>query len=134
MKKAITLLICFLWGAAFVLKGQTPRLSSDLCDLPNQLWTDIVTEQPEGYVVDENGDVHIHTAEALAWLSVLSNGLHGQEVEEFEGKTVYLEDNVDLAGYAWNPIATFKGVFYGKRHTYRLFLRSVVIEYSFFSA
>ena len=117
MKKAITLLICFLWGAAFVLKGQTPRLSSDLCDLPNQLWTDIVTEQPEGYVVDENGDVHIHTAEALAWLSVLSNGLHGQEVEEFEGKTVYLEDNVDLAGYAWNPIATFKGVFYGKRHT-----------------
>ena len=97
-------------------------------DLPDQCWTDLVTERPEGYVVDGNGDVHLHSAEALAWLSVVSNGLNGQEADDFEGRTFYLEENVDLAGYVWMPIAThfwnrvgendhfFKGVFDGKQH------------------
>ena len=98
-------------------------------DLPEQLWTDIVTEQPEGYVVDENGDVHIYTAEGLAWVSVVSNGLHGQEVDDFNGKAIYLEEDVDLSRYAWNPIGAsfwnsvlgeihyyFKGVFEGNGH------------------
>ena len=98
-------------------------------ELPEQLWTDIVTEQPDSYVVDENGDIHIHSAEGLAWLSVLSNGLHGQEVDDFNQKTVYLEEDIDLSGYAWNPIGAsfsnpevgeihyyFKGVFEGNGH------------------
>jgi hypothetical protein len=93
-------------------------------------WTDIVTEQPEGYVVDANGNVHIYSAEGLAWLSVLSNGLHGQEADNFEGKTIFLQEDIDLAGFPWHPIATnhnyleglkensfyFKGVFDGKGH------------------
>lgn len=64
----------------------------------------MVTEQPEGYVVDESGNIHIYTAEALAWLSVLSNGLHGNEVEDFEGVTITLEKDIDLSGAKWSPI------------------------------
>ena len=74
-------------------------------DLPEQYWVDIVTEQPEGYVVDENGDVHIHSAEALAWLSAVSNGLNGQEADDFEGKIVTLEANVDMSSAIWTAIA-----------------------------
>ena len=74
-------------------------------DLPEQYWVDIVTEQPEGYVVDENGDVHIYSAEALAWLSSVSNGLNGQQADDFEGKMVTLEANVDMSAAIWTSIA-----------------------------
>ena len=77
MKKAVVLLLLVLLVSASFLKGQQP--SQGHKELPEQYWTDIVTEQPAGYVVDANGNVHIYSAEGLAWLSVLSNGLHGQE-------------------------------------------------------
>ena len=92
-------------------------------DLPEQYWVDIVTEQPEGYVVDENGDVHIYSAEALAWLSSVSNGLNGQQADDFEGRSIFLEDNIELSDALWLPIsgkndvsAVFKGDFHGKEH------------------
>ena len=88
--------------------------------VPEVFWTDIVTSQPEGYVVDENGNVHIHTAEALAWLSAVSNGMHGNEATNFDGVTIILENNVDLAEAKWTPIAeesSFMGVFDGNGYT-----------------
>ena len=112
MKKIIfTILLTMMFGWL----GATSKAR----DLPEQLWTDIVTEQPDGYVVDENGDVHIYTAEGLAWVSVLSNGLHGQEVDDFEGRTISLETDVDMSEAIWVPISgkyensAFKGTFNG---------------------
>lgn len=78
--------------------------------------------QPEGYIVDGNGDVHLHSAEALAWFSVVSNGLNGQEVDDFNGKKVTLETNVDMSAAIWTPISeridasSFKGIFNGNEH------------------
>ena len=99
-----------------------PSRSTPSRELPDQYWTDLVTEQPEGYVVDANGDVHLHSAEALAWLSVVSNGLNGQEADNFDGKKVTLEANVDMSAALWTPISTntnmpaFSGIFDGKEH------------------
>lgn len=87
-------------------------------DLPDQYWTDLVTEQPEGYVIDANGDVHLHSAEALAWLSVVSNGLNGQEADNFDGKKVTLEANVDMSAAIWMAIA--QGTNYGDPNPDRL--------------
>lgn len=68
---------------------------------------------------------HIKTAEDLAGLSkCFSQGyyLHGN----FEGCTVYLDDDIDLAGHEWTPIGTidinnyfyvFAGTFDGQGHT-----------------
>lgn len=91
--------------------------------LPDQYWTDLVTEQPEGYVVDDNGDVHLYSAEALAWLISVTNGLNGQETDDFDDKTIYLEENIDLSAALWIPLAGkntiidgFKGRFDGKEH------------------
>ncbi len=83
----------------------TPRRLNQARELPEQYWTDLVTEQPAGYVVDENGDVHLHSAEALAWLISVVNGLNGQEADDFNGKKVTLEANVDMATALWVPIA-----------------------------
>ena len=101
----------------------TPRRLNPSRELPDQYWTDIVTEQPEGYVVDGNGDVHLYSAEALAWLISVTNGLNGQETDDFDDKTIYLEENIDLSAALWIPIAGkntvidgFKGRFDGKEH------------------
>lgn len=82
-----------------------PRRTNPSHELPDQYWTDLVTEQPEGYVVDGNGDVHLHSAEALAWLISTVNGLNGQEADNFDGKKVTLEANVDMSEALWVPIA-----------------------------
>ena len=79
-------------------------------ELPEHYWTDLVTEQPEDYVVDCNGDVHLYSAEALAWLVSVVNGLNGQEADDFNGKKVTLEANVDMSTALWIPIADGTGL------------------------
>lgn len=87
-------------------------------------WTDIVKEQPEGFVSDSNGNVEISSAEGLAWLSILVNGLHGHQPHSFEGKTVTLTSDINLEGYRWNPMGChldwewtkFSGTFDGQDH------------------
>ena len=94
-----------------------------LVDIPH--WTDIVTEQPAGYVEDANGNVEISTAEGLAWLSVKSNGLHNQQKDNYLNKKIRITADIDLSGYRWLPIAcnlsypdaAFYGVLDGENHS-----------------
>ena len=79
--------------------------STGTLELPSQYWTDVVTTEPEGYVVDANGNVQIYSAEGLAWLISTVNGLNGQEPDDFNGKMVTLEENVDLSAAIWTTIA-----------------------------
>lgn len=99
---------------------------TEMVDLP--FWTDIVTEQPEGYVEDGNGNVTISSPEGLAWLSAVVNGLHGNIAKTFDGKTISLTTDIDLQGYRWFPIGrgryanpqyntSFNGIFDGNNHT-----------------
>ena len=111
MRKLLSI-ICFGFALflAFEAHAQLVNCNPDLNrepsrELPDQYWTDLVTEQPEGYVVDANGDVHLHSAEALAWLISTVNGLNGQEADNFDGKKVTLEANVDMSEALWVPIA-----------------------------
>lgn len=70
-------------------------------------WTDIVTTQPEGFVICDDGNVEISSAEGLAWLAVMVNGLNGQNYNTFNGKTVKLVSDINIEGYRWNPIGGF---------------------------
>lgn len=99
---------------------------TEMVDLP--FWTDIVTEQPEGYVEDGNGNVTISSPEGLAWLSAVVNGLHGNVAKTFDGKTISLTTDIDLQDYRWFPIGrgryanpqyntSFNGMFNGNNHT-----------------
>ena len=117
MKKPILFILFFC--LPFMAVGQ------DIGNRDNPYWTEIVTEQPEGYTVLENGDVEISSAEGLAWLSSVVNGLNGCEPNNFEGHKVELVSDVDLSGADWVPIGdvfsdstlVFKGQFDGKGHT-----------------
>ena len=88
-------------------------------------WTDVVTQQPAGYSEDAAGNVSISSAEGLAWLAVKVNGLNGQEVNNYSGKTVTLTADIDLTGYRWNAIGyyedynehPFSGTFDGQNHS-----------------
>lgn len=81
-------------------------------------WTQAVTAKPDGYVITDSGNVEISSAEGLAWLISVVNGLNGQKVPvDFSGKTVTLTNDIDLSAYEWTPIGNdlkpFSGIFEG---------------------
>lgn len=82
------------------------------------LWTDVVTSQPEGFVVSEDGNVSITSGEGLAWFISVVNGLNGQDANDFKDVTVTLENDVNIDGNNWIAVGTaenpFRGVFDGK--------------------
>lgn len=79
-------------------------------------WKDVVTSQPEGYQVDQEGNVYISTAEGLAWLESVVDGYNAMSPNDLEGKTVFLTEDVDMQGFRWKPINGFKGNFDGQGH------------------
>ncbi len=104
-------------------------------------WTDIVIEQPAGYIENPDGNVEISSAEGLAWLSVLVNGFHGNQPCSFEGKTVTLTSDINLAGYRWYPMGRylnwdwteFSGTFDGQGHAIsNIYVRDASSNLGFF--
>ncbi len=79
-------------------------------------WTEIITSQPDGYSVDNLGNVTISSAEGLAWLVSVTNGLNGVFAESFEGKSVVLTQDIDIGKYKWVAINGFLGVFDAKEY------------------
>ena len=86
-------------------------------------WDEIVTEQPEGYVVDVEGNVEISTPEGLAWLTSVVNGLNGCTPDNFDGRTITLMCDLNMSQYGprnLKPISRrnrpFMGTFDGAGH------------------
>lgn len=80
-------------------------------------WTDIVTSPPTGFVRDADGNVHISSSVGLSWLVSEVNGLNGQTVNTYAGKTVSLSADIDLAPFQWTAIDNFAGTFDGNNHS-----------------
>ena len=75
MKKALfTLAIVLL---AVVAQAQ----ESPVLQRPDPLpyWVDTITAQPDGYVMDADGNVEISNSDGLVWLISAVNGLNGCE-------------------------------------------------------
>lgn len=87
----------------------------------NIKWTDKGNYDTSWYNVNEN-EYYISTATGLAGLAAIVNGHTLAEDEiSFAGKTIYLTNDVDLAGYEWESIGTedrpFEGNFNGNGHS-----------------
>ncbi len=82
--------------ALLMAGGVTMQAQENDRTLEYGYWADVVTEQPEGYVVDAEGNVEIYTPEGLAWLSCVVNGLNGCEPDNFDGRTVRLMADLNL--------------------------------------
>ena len=74
-------------------------------------WSDIVTELPSGYVVDDDGNITISTIEGLAWLNRMNIW------NCFEGKTINIVNDLDMGAYRWRPMECFWGTIEGNSHT-----------------
>ena len=73
------------------------------------------------YVHETESEYHITTAEQLAGLAKLVNDKTASV--SFEGKTIYLDNDLDLSGCQWTPIGNgsnqgrfFAGTFNGQHH------------------
>ena len=85
-------------------------------------------------------EYHIKSAEDLAGLALLvnyTNGSQGAHQDSFAGKTIYLDNDIDLSEYGWIPIGAyrlkaFSGTFDGQHHTisglYRPFVSSDMVS------
>ncbi|MBR3730908.1 MAG: hypothetical protein IKN08_08355, partial [Bacteroidales bacterium] len=115
--------------AAFMMLGTRMQAQNKYDPWPHYieeypLWIDSVTVQPNGFVMDANGNVEISTPEGLAWLISAVNGLNGCEPDNFDGRTVRLTCDIDLDAGAhrrFSPIGSrehpFMGTFDGGGHT-----------------
>lgn len=72
------------------------------------LWIDMVTECPEGYYEDSNGNVTISSPEGLAWLAKI--GFISRQ------DTISIVDDLDMGAYKWIPLSHFGGVIEGNNH------------------
>ena len=89
-------------------------------------WTDVVTSEPEGYLLD--GDtIRITTPEGLAWLAhcitsiIDSVHLTGSnwayyQFYQYSQKFISIENDLDLYGYYWEPIPMWFGNVNGHGH------------------
>ncbi len=80
-------------------------------------WTDVVTSQPDGYIENEKGEIIISSAEGLAWLCSVVNGLNGQSGTDLSGKKVFLEADVNIGQYKWYPLTSGSSLLFdGQNH------------------
>jgi len=84
---------------------------------PVTKWTDKVKNKPDGYNDADPNNITISTAEGLAWLASVMNGLNDQTADSLSGKTVTLAADIDLSGYNWTPMKDFFGTFEGGGHS-----------------
>lgn len=87
-------------------------------------WTEAVKANPgtDHFELDYGGNAHVKTANGLAWLISVVNGLNGQQARSFVFDTVFIEATADLdmSAHLWTPIGTpnnpFRGRFYVKNN------------------
>ena len=73
-------------------------------------WQDIVTEEPAGFSVNDQGEISVATPEALVWICKLK---HEGYYSYF---TVKQTADIDLAGHWWRP-GHFFGIYDGQNYT-----------------
>ena len=81
------------------------------------------TVENVGHYADAEGNYYITNATGLAWLAAEVNKYSNYE-RPFEGKTLYLTNDIDLGGIEWTPIGDYRfsanrfcGTFDGQNHT-----------------
>ena len=114
MKKRIgslllILALCFtlLPTAALAAENtQEPMESQEPQETQNaETWGD--KADTSWYVHETESEYHIKTAEELAGLAQLVNADPGKT--NFAGKTIYLDNDIDLSGHEWISIGTVRG-------------------------
>lgn len=78
-------------------------------------WYWKVITQPDDYVVDDDGNITISSAEGLAWLISVVNGYNCQPGKMLATKTINITDDIDLSDGIWTAI-DFTNYYYGEQY------------------
>ncbi len=70
-------------------------------------WSEVVTSQPKGFAIGEDGNITISDAEGFAWIISVANGLNGVKQNTLEGKTIFITNDLDMSEYQWMPLKPF---------------------------
>ena len=70
-------------------------------------WSEVVTSQPKGFAIGEDGNITISDAEGFAWIISVANGLNGVKQNTLEGKTIFITNDLDMSEYQWTPLKPF---------------------------
>ena len=92
------------------------KIDSTIYPWQLQQWHNVVTTQPEGYQIGNDGNVYIYSNEGLAWLISVCNGYNGAASLGYSVNSINLMADVDMSEYAWTPLELFNN-FYGNNHT-----------------
>jgi len=143
MEKSILFFAALIY-MAIAAQAQNPSLITNRYVEPLPYWVDTITAQPEGYVMDAEGNVEISSSDGLVWLISAVNGLNGCEPDDFDSRTVRLTQDIDFGeiGYNYNfsPIGTretpFMGTFDGDGHKIQricqMYLRNIPPYHHYF--
>ncbi|MDL2326788.1 cadherin-like beta sandwich domain-containing protein, partial [Bacteroidales bacterium OttesenSCG-928-A14] len=104
-------------------EGKTSLLFSNSASMKMKSWTDAGIFDISWYTEHSSENEFVITsAQELAGLAVLVNGLHEYSNVTFSGKTIILADDINLSGKLWTPIGrgssySFQGTFSGGNRT-----------------
>lgn len=70
-------------------------------------WSEVVTSQPKGFAIGEDGNITISDAEGFAWIISVANGLNGVKQNTLEGKTIFITNDLDMSEYQWTQLKPF---------------------------
>ncbi len=127
--------LCAALLAALMCAGILPMLVSAADETKTDTWDGTADT---GWYNETETEFHLKTAEQLAGLAQLVNARGNGNT--FEGKTIYLENDLDLSGHIWESIGTgsnhanyFAGTFDGQYHViHRLTNTQVHINHALF--
>ncbi|MBQ8760755.1 MAG: hypothetical protein IJZ06_04970 [Bacteroidales bacterium] len=89
----------------FVMSFLTACFAQETED--KKYWSEVVTSQPEGFVIGEDGNVTISDAESFAWMISVANCLNGVEKNYLKDKTIFITNDLDMSAYKWMPLKPF---------------------------
>ena len=98
---ALVLALCLSLLPVTALAEEEPQEPQETQDA--KTWGD--KADTSWYVHETESEYHIKTAEQLAGIAKLVN----EGTVTFEGKTIYLDNDLDLAGIEWISIGTGRG-------------------------
>ena len=98
----------------YIVPNQNSTVKANFA--PTGYWYNAVHSRPTtGYTTDYGGNVTISTADGLAWLISVVNGLNGQQTRQFYYDTVFINPGTyDMGAYLWTPVGTDYHKFMGK--------------------
>ncbi|MBE7075551.1 MAG: hypothetical protein E7375_00585 [Clostridiales bacterium] len=133
MKKKLFIFMMLIMGVfcgtlGFFNVQESAHAESPLASTWDGSYEDSLSDVSEGDFINEGQTYYIYSAKGFSYFAYMVRSTGGG-YNNFMGKNIYLQTDIDLAGHSWTPIGqdsvAFDGRFYGNGHTvYNLYVNA----------